>query len=79
MSTGYVGIDVQFSRDCSYAVLDDELKPHDSGWLAEPEDALAIVNGLRERFERVTIGIDVPRCPQLEEVLLRTRVFRSGV
>ena len=44
------------------AVVDDALKPHDSGWLAESEDALAIVNCLRERFARIAIvtHLDVP-------------------
>ncbi|HTU03642.1 MAG TPA: hypothetical protein VMG58_17550, partial [Candidatus Sulfotelmatobacter sp.] len=65
----YLGIDVQASRGCPYALLDEHGEPRDAGWLdARPADAtkkLAALIGCHEDGHscRVAVGIDAPRLP----------------
>lgn len=57
----YVGIDVQSSRRCPYAVLDGDLEPVDSGWLDSPGEILPVVRRAAESLGRVAVGVDAPR------------------
>ena len=64
----FIGVDVQTSRGCPFAVLDAEGNALDAGWLDQENETTA---GLRAvamrhaegRLDRVAIGIDAPRVP----------------
>ena len=79
METAYVGIDVQCSRGCPYVVVTDDLMPRESGWLELPTRLPPIVARLRERFTRVSVGIDAPRqpLPSPREHYWRRHAWRS--
>ena len=57
----FIGIDVQETRGCSFAVIGDNGSAIESGWFHEPsEEAVRLIGRLKENYN-VWIGIDAPR------------------
>lgn len=67
MTSFYIGIDVQLSHDCSYAVIDDEGTLVDSGWLSEPLIESIELAKKYNTSARTEVGIDAPRMPLNEK------------
>lgn len=64
MKRHFVGIDIQVSRKCSFAVINDRNNVVDSGWFSGEEDeAIGLIKKLVDTFSQVEIGIDAPRMP----------------
>jgi hypothetical protein len=67
MTPFFIGIDVQFRRGCSYAVIDGVGTLVDSGWLSDP--VVEAVN-LAKKFNisgPAEVGIDAPRMPLIQK------------
>ncbi len=60
MSGTYVGVDVQLSRGCAYAVLNEQAVVIDRGWVDDAPAFRAVIERL-VRHDDVVVGIDAPR------------------
>jgi predicted nuclease with RNAse H fold len=59
----FIGIDVQESRGCCFAVIGDGGSVLESGWFSDPEkEVIQLVKKLKETYD-VSVGIDAPRTP----------------
>lgn len=63
MKPYYLGLDIQVSRACSYAVIDERGTLIDSGWLLEPEKQAEVLINKFNATALVQVGIDAPRMP----------------
>ncbi len=60
MSRRFVGVDVQLSRGCAYAVLDERAVVTDRGWFDDAAAFSTVLESLAPYGELV-VGIDAPR------------------
>lgn len=74
-----LGIDVQVSRGCAWAVLDQKCHMQESGWFEKSEDPAVVGAQLLVLLKELsrsgtgTIGIDAPRKP-----LVDLRTYKAG-
>lgn len=62
----FIGIDVQETPGCCFAIIDENAVRLGSGWLDDPvEDVLLLVDDLINKNYDVSVGIDAPRTPLL--------------
>jgi predicted nuclease with RNAse H fold len=60
----YVGIDVQETPGCCFAVIGEDTLVLESGWLGDPKkDAFLLIKKLMNKNYEVLVGIDAPRTP----------------
>jgi predicted nuclease with RNAse H fold len=64
MNRHFIGIDIQVSKKCCYAVIDDTGKLIDSGWFSNTDaEAVGLIKKLIDTPSQVEVGIDAPRRP----------------
>ena len=64
MNRHFIGIDIQVSKKCCYAVIDDTGKLIDSGWFSNTDaEAVGLIKNLIDTPSQVGVGIDAPRRP----------------
>ena len=60
--TTYIGVDLQLTRNLSFAVIDDHAEVIENGWIS-PDEAAARLADLADTHRARMIGIDAPRMP----------------
>ena len=59
----FIGIDVQYRRDCPYAVFNDSLQMIDSGWIPSNTSNSEFILSVCSKYPNSYVGIDCPRMP----------------